>query len=176
MQRKWFSRLTPDPAGAVPEPAWPKGPDIPGQHPRSVRLDLSVPGNVVGPELPGNLTLEGRRTCRAGHTTPQLSLLEAHEVQGPAGSCGCPWSHILPCHPPSPASSHSVSCTYWESKARLCCLVERLLGRNSSLMILPCTGTGWTEDLWLPHPCKRSRKGWIRLGATSSSGGCPCCW
>lgn len=70
--------FTPDPAGAVPEPAWPEGPDIPGQHPRSIRLDPSVPRNVVGPELPGNLTLEGRRMRRAVHTTPRLSLLEAH--------------------------------------------------------------------------------------------------
>lgn len=28
------------------------------------------------------------------------------------------------CHPPSPASSHWVSCTHWEGKVQLCCLME----------------------------------------------------
>lgn len=32
------------------------------------------------------------------------------------------------------------------------------------------------EDLWLPHPRKCSKPGWIRLGVTWSRGRCSCPW
>jgi len=35
---------------------------------------------------------------------------------------------------------------------------------------------GCPEKLWLPHPWKCSRPGWMGLGATWSSGRCPCLW
>ena len=36
-------------------------------------------------------------------------------------------------------------------------------------------GTG-PENLWMAHPWKCSRPGWMGLWATWSSGGCPCPW
>uniref|UniRef100_A0A672U6S9 EGF-like domain-containing protein n=1 Tax=Strigops habroptila TaxID=2489341 RepID=A0A672U6S9_STRHB len=44
-------------------------------------------------------------------------------------------------------------------------------------MVSESAGTGCPEKLWLPHPWQCSRPGWTQgLGATCSSGRCPCPW
>ena len=51
-----------------------------------------------------------------------------------------------------------------------------MLGGNSLLRGWWGTGTGCPEKLWMSHTWKCSRPGWMGLGATWSSGRCPCPW